>query len=161
VPTIATFGLFNSRTVEAAAQAAGAAVGGAVGSSVGGGAGGGGGGGGAGDPLSLIFLVQGVAVTAKISSMPAMYRDGFASGFSSFNLAMAPPGWAKDFMQLRFLGPMFQDDSDKTRAMRGHFFFSTSTFLFTTSWHLAYVYISNRLGLEVPKTLAYPQVLRI
>ena len=83
-PSIADFGLFDSNTVAAAAQATAGAVGAAVGSSVGGsvggaGAGGGGGGGGGGaqaggDPLSLMFLVQGIAVTTRISSMPGMYQ---------------------------------------------------------------------------------------
>lgn len=39
-----------------------------------------------GDPLSLILLVQGVAVTSKLSSMPDSYGDSFADSFSMFNL---------------------------------------------------------------------------
>lgn len=39
-----------------------------------------------GDPLSLILLVQGIAITSKLSSLPDSYGDSFASSFSMFNL---------------------------------------------------------------------------
>ena len=95
-PSVVVFGAISAEAVEAVAAAAaaavGASVGGSVGASVGGSAGGsavsggGGGGGGSGgggsgsssptgDPLSLIFLVQAIAITRNIASMPTTCMD--------------------------------------------------------------------------------------
>jgi hypothetical protein len=48
-----------------------------------------------GDPLSLLFLVQGVAVTSKLRSAPKAYRRDFAGSLKIFNLqGIRPPQWA-------------------------------------------------------------------
>jgi hypothetical protein len=39
-----------------------------------------------GDPMALILLVQGIAITAKLSSLPDSYAADFAESFSMFNL---------------------------------------------------------------------------
>jgi hypothetical protein len=57
--------------------------------SAGGGGGGGSGSGSSnsgGDPMSLILLVQGIAITAKIGSLKKSYTEDFAGQFSMYNL---------------------------------------------------------------------------
>lgn len=97
-------------TTAAVGAAVGSAVGGSIGGAVGGsavgggvgGAGGGassaaaGGGGGAGgsatpsgNPMMLVFLVQGLFMTSRLSNVPASYSDVFG-GFSMFNLEVVP-----------------------------------------------------------------------
>jgi len=39
-----------------------------------------------GDPLTLILLIQGIAVMSKLSNMPQVFTDGFAASFNMFNL---------------------------------------------------------------------------
>jgi hypothetical protein len=57
----------------------------------------------AGDPLSLIFLVQGVAVTRKLRSAPRAYRKDFAGSLEVFNLkGIEPPAWAYSFVNAAF-----------------------------------------------------------
>ena len=96
-PSIAHFGLLDADAVETVATATAAAVGASVGASVGtsvgastgastGGSAGSGSSAPGGDPLTLIFLVQAIAITRNIATMPATYRDDFAGAFSMFNL---------------------------------------------------------------------------
>ena len=117
----------------AVSAGAGAAGGGAAGGGASSGAGGGGGGGGgggsvnmAGDPLSLLFIMQFLFMTSKLAVTAAQYAD-FAKGFALFSLVLAPPSFAKDFMDgFPFLGPCcdhyFQDDTEETRVLKGHYF---------------------------------------
>jgi hypothetical protein len=57
-----------------------------VGSSTAGAAGGGGGGGGAsGNPLMLVFLVQGIFMTSRLSDVPSPFAD-LTGGLRIFNL---------------------------------------------------------------------------
>ena len=108
-PSIADFGVLDANDVETVATVTAAAVGASVGASVGtsvgasvgtsvgsssgastgastGGSGGSGSSSPGGDPLTLIFLVQAIAITRNIATMPATYRDDFAGAFSMFNL---------------------------------------------------------------------------
>jgi hypothetical protein len=66
-------------------------AGGGGASSAGGGGGGGAGGNSvpSGNPLMLVFLVQGIFMTSRLSNAPASYSDVFG-GFSIFNLEVVP-----------------------------------------------------------------------
>jgi len=55
-------------------------------------------------------------------------------------------------------GEVFVDDSDVTVAMRGHFFFVISGFIFLLVWHTAFIKIMKTLKLPIPPALAYPGV---
>ena len=77
------------------------------------------------DPLSLIFAVQAIAMTARISHLPVDYRDDFASQFEIFNVqGLAAPqfwgGWSD--------ADGWSDDSTGAR-FRNHFFYVLVSFL--------------------------------
>lgn len=107
-----------------------------------------------GDPLSLIFLVQTIAITAKIGGLPDSYSKGFASGFAMFNLQMAPPKWAKNAMRFgaakvassggRRLASFVNDGTDATEVMRGHFFWSFSLGIIVVGLHVLFLEIAKR-----------------
>ena len=89
-----------------------------------------------GDPLSLIFLVQGMAITGRLSGMPSSYTVDFAGSFSMFTLQLAPPAWAKEAMRMKWAGPLFYDETAATEIMRGHFLYSVKHFFlrFCMAW---------------------------
>ena len=104
------------------ASSSGAGAGGTGGTGgVGGSGAGGGGANGAsnnlvGDPLSLLFAAQSIGITAKLSGMTATYKNDFASSFSTFNLQMAPPKWAKSGMRMDWWPGSFFKDRTKDNA---------------------------------------------
>ena len=137
------------------AGSAGAGTGGAGG----GGAGGSSGSGSAqGDPLTLIFLVQAVAATSKIASMPASYAEGFAGNFAMFNLEINPPGWARSIASFEWLGPVFIDDSEAAQKLKGNFFYLFWGFVHTSFIHLLVLKICRTFKFAVPGVFQFPHV---
>ena len=47
-----------------------------------------------GNPMALVFLVQGCFMTSRLDGVASSYGD-MMGGFAMFNLEMAPPSWAK------------------------------------------------------------------
>ena len=158
-----------SAVTGAVAAAIGAAVGSSVAGSVGGSAGGssasssssGGGGGDSGppaDPLALLFLVQALAMTSKLSCMTEAYAN-FAGGFSMFNLVMSPPGPLKNFWALEAWFPWwFHDDTHASHTFSGHLFWCASSFAATVCVHLFQLGLLRCLDFPVPGFLAWPQM---
>ena len=99
-----------------------------------------------GDPLSLVFLVQGVALTRRIGGMPQTYVE-FASGFNMFNLQVPPPAWLSDATQRRRLqSSLFSDATLPTEMLRGHLFYSVLVGLFVLALHYFVVQAVTRSG---------------
>ena len=110
-----------------------------------------------GDPLSLIFLVQGVAITRRLKSLPPTYAGGFAGGFAMFNLQMSPPKWAKPFMEFERWMPGF-DKSTVGDALKNHLFWLLVTFGSTLVIHLTVLHFWEKMKWTIPKFMKYPQV---
>ena len=114
--------------------------------------------------MSLIFLVQGVAITSKLSSMPSTYSEGFAGGFAMFNLqGMQPPKWARAAMNWEkgsAVPNWLFDDSDVGRNLKNHFFYLVSAFGITVLAHLLGLGVCECRGMadKVPGFLKFPQV---
>ena len=138
----------------------GAAAGGTGGSSVSGSSNPG------GDPLSMILLVQGIAITRSIATMPDSYTDAFADQFAMFNLQMTPPAWARDWLLgLSESAPTWLfGPSAASTLFANHFFYAISTILGIVVAHaasLAALKVAGKLrGSEMkpPSFGEFPQV---
>ena len=101
-------------------------------------------------------------MTSKLAVMAAQYAQ-FAKGFSLFVLVLAPPSWAKQFMDdFPFLGPCcdrhFRDDTEETRVLKGHVFWLVSTAITTVANHQISLTACDLAKFPRPGWLAYPQV---
>ena len=79
------------------------------------------------DPLSLLFLAQFIAVTAKLSTMSKSYQ-AFAKSFAVFNLQITAPSWARTALSGRRLAnnkqrKWFDDENEASIAMVRNFSF--------------------------------------
>jgi hypothetical protein len=54
-----------------------------------------------GDPLLLVFLLQGVALTGRLSGLPASYAETICAPFEWATLELSAPAWAAGIMALR------------------------------------------------------------
>jgi len=73
----------------------------------------------AGDPLSLLFLVQVIAVTSKLRSAPKAYRRDFAGSLTIFNLqGIEPPQWAYSLTNVVFSDQSKAPFIDKRRRLK-------------------------------------------
>ena len=133
----------------------------------GGGAGGGSGGSSSGssnaasDPMTLIFLVQAVAVTSKLSAMPSSYSD-FAGGFSIFLLQVPLPWVGSDDDDRRRLGAngddgfFGNDGTEATEVMQGHLFWAALVIIGMTILHGVALAVLNWMATAVPGSMQFP-----
>lgn len=156
--------LIDKAVIEIVVAVIGAAVGISVGASVGASIGASSSGGGAnsnpsGDPLSLIFLVQAVSVTEKLSCMHEAYSS-MIGPFSVFNLQIAPPGPLREFWQLDKWAPWwFSDDTEASKIFSGHLFWSLLGWITTFLTHQIQLFVLRHiLHFPVPGFLQFPQV---
>ena len=101
-------------------------------------------------------------MSSKLAVMAAQYIE-FAKGFALFTLVLAPPSWAKEFMDgFPFLGPCcdhyFQDETEETRVLKGHVFWVLSTAVTTVVNHQIGLTACDLIKFPRPGWLAYPQV---
>lgn len=140
----------------------------------GGGAGGGGGSGGSsssqggGDPLALVFVVQGVAVTGGLSSMPDTYSDRFCQSFTPFTLQMGVPRSASDEAlddeaagtDRRFLAASSSGgDTASVRKLQGNLFWSAIVLSGVALLHGVVVLLATHvLSYRVPDSFQPPHL---
>ena len=111
---------------------------------------------------SFSSLLPPTLFSAQLAVTAAAYAD-FAKGFALFSLVLAPPSFAKEFMDgFPFLGPCcdhyFQDETEETRVLKGHVFWVLSTAVTTVVNHQIGLTACDLAKFPRPGWLAYPQV---
>jgi len=110
------------------------------------------------DPLTLVFLMQGIAITARISQLPKSYREGFASKFEIFNMKnVNSPAWARDFMNWKEL-PFFNDSATGER-LKDHFFYLVFIFVATVIVHRTFIALNDHF--QIMKTVGFDEENRV
>ena len=73
---------------------------------------------------------------------------------------MAPPSWAKNAMEMKWAGALFEDDTETSSTMRGQLFYIVNAAIWTYcfSWSLRTL-LKDIFGVApLPKFLVFPQV---
>ena len=102
--------------------------------------------------MALIFVVQGAAQCASVSSMPSTFT-GMMSGFGMFNLEMQPPQWLE--VWLRRVG-FAEGTTWRSQALRGVLFYNFSLFFGTACIHFLVYMVYYLRGKTIPGFLRPP-----
>jgi hypothetical protein len=108
-----------------------------------------------GEPLSLLFLVQAIATTAKLSSMPEEYRKGFADSFAFFNLQISAP-WVE-------AGVDETDDNESltsaaTHILEGNLFWAFISLSSLTIVHFFALKVASRFEVKATPVMELPHL---
>jgi len=105
-----------------------------------------------GEALSLLFLVQAIATTAKLSSMPDAYTQGFAGSFSFFNLQIPAP-WSQT-------GAAGDDDDlvqSSTDILAGNLFWAIVSLCSLATLHFVALKVASHYS-TVPPIMELPHL---
>ena len=96
-----------------------------------------------GDPMALVFVVQGIAVTGRLAGMGGSY-SAFASTFDVFNLQMNAPAWSGAARVMAT--DAFRDDTRASARMLGNTFYTLCFFFVALVLHGVYLFTARFFG---------------
>ena len=64
------------------------------------------------DPLLLLFLLQGISLTGRLSGLPRSYGEDVAGAFAWATLDVRPPAWGRGLASLKWIDALAQPEDD-------------------------------------------------